>query len=240
MSQELREQVLPQLSSNARTLLDEIEAFAGLQVDFDRYTFPARSGSFNPKAPATMVGPDGATVYLHDFDVVDLHGVVHELLHIRRYWIERIPQFQPARNAEANRTAMQNIENGLEHLVVVPQEATFGLDAAGYWNAVSRHRWARYPWPDISSRRNDVLLERLALELVTDPEVQQIGANCIRAAGLTVEADHFAARINQFLHNKPRALACVVRFMKIPRGLFHMTYIDIRNRTHRIEAMPDH
>jgi len=239
MSHELREQVLPQLPATARALLDEIEAFAGLPVDFDRYTFPARPGSSNPKAAVTVVGPDGATVYLHDFDVVDLHGIVHELLHIRRYWVERIPQIQPARNAEANRAAMQNIENGLEHLVIVPLEATFGLDTAGYWNGVSRHRWAQYPWP-ISSMRNDILLERLALDLVTDTEVQQVGADCIRAEGLTAEADRFAARINEFLDNKPRALACVVRFMRIPRGLFHMTRIDIRNRTHRIEPIPDH
>ena len=136
VSQELREQVLPQLPAIVRALLEEIEEFAGLQVDFDPYTFPPRPNAFNPRAPAMAVAPDGATIYLHDFDAVDLHGVVHELLHIRRYWSDGVPMIQPARNGEANRNAMQNIENGLEHLVIVPQEATFGLDTAGYWNSV--------------------------------------------------------------------------------------------------------
>lgn len=85
-----------------------------------------------------------------------------------------------------------------------------------------------------------MLLERLALELVTDREVLQLGNECIRAEGLAAEADLFAARINRLLNNKPRVLACVVRFMRIPRGLFHMTRLDVRNRTHRIEPIPDH
>jgi hypothetical protein len=240
MSEELREQARAQMPSNAIALLDEIETYTGVHVDFAPYTFPLRSNSFNPKAPASIVSPEGATVYLHDFEHIDQHGVVHELLHIQRYLVEGVPMMQPSRNAEANMTALQNIENGLEHLVIVPREATYGLDTSTYWNAVSRHRWGSYPWPNPNAKRNDLLLERLALELVTDPEVLQIGTDRLRTEGLADEADSFAARIKQSLNSKPRALGCVVRFMRIPRGLFHMTRIDIRNRTHRIDAIPDH
>src|SRR5215510_2161892 len=55
----------------------------------------------------------------------------------------------------------------------------------------------------------------------------------------TAEADHFAVRIKQHISSKPRMAACVVRFMKIPKGLLHLTHIDIRNRSHRNEPIPD-
>jgi hypothetical protein len=239
LSQELREQVRAGLSAATLSLLEEIEAFARLQINFAQYTFPLRATSFNPKAPATEVSPDGATIYLHDFDTIDQHGVTHELLHIQRYWIDRVPQIQPARNAKANLPGVQNIENTLEHLVIVPREMSYGFDSAGYWNAVSKHRWEQYPWPNLSARRNDILLERLVLELVSDQDVRQLAADCIRREGLTGEADRFAVRIKQLLGAKARAAACVVRFMKISKGLLHLTHIDVRNRSFRNEPIPE-
>jgi hypothetical protein len=240
MAEALREKVRAGLPSSILALMDEIESFARLHLGFDHYNFPVRANKFNPRAPATEVSPDGATVYLHDFDVLDLHGITHELLHIHRYWIEGVPQIQPARNVAANLQASTNIENGLEHLVIVPREATYGFDADRYWSDVARHKWAQYPWPWIADRRNDILLERLALELVKDLEVHQMARGHLRTEGMEEEADRFAQRIRQFLGNKPRAAACVVRFMRIPPGLLHLTHIDVRNRSFRNEPIPAH
>ncbi len=222
--------------------MDEIEAFADLHVGFDHHKFPPQPHSINPKAPAHTVSHDEAVIYLHDFDVIDAHGVTHELLHVQRYWVCGIPQIQPARNVEANLAPCSRIGNELEHLAIVPRERDYGFDSSKYWNAVARAKWNRWPWPEMSAldHRNSALLGRASLTLVTDLDVHKLAEEHLRTDGLTGEAERFANRINHFLSDKPRAALCAARFLKVPKGLLHLVYFDVRNRTRQIAEMPDH
>ena len=118
-----------QLPSAVISLMDELEAFARQEIGFDNYSSPLERSAFRPGAAATMVTHEEATIYLHDFDQVDVHAVAHELLHVWRYWIDGVPQLSPARNPEANAAACANFENTLEHHYIVPHEANYGSTA---------------------------------------------------------------------------------------------------------------
>jgi len=241
----LRDQVRAQLGGNVLGLMDELETYAKLTIRFERYRFPVSPHAYNQKPTATEVDHEGATIYLHDFDRIDQHGVTHELLHIHRYWIDGAPQLVPAegKDTPGNVRACGDVENALEHLIIVPRETGYGFGSTGFWNAVAKKLWEGHPWRDITDpldRRNKALLGRLGLELATDKEVLARAAACLRSEGLSDEVERFATRINQFLGDKPRAVGCAIRFLKAPKGVTRLVYMDVRKRQWHSAPIPAH
>jgi hypothetical protein len=245
VTKSLRDAVLASLNPRGRELLDQIENYAGQLVNFAPYQFPSRPNSTNSAAPATEISHDSATIYIHGTEAQHLFGVPHELLHIRRNWCDGIPQLHPKVNDQRQITVCGNVDNTLEHLIIVPQEADYGADNSDYWKQVARAKWQGYPWPQIgindqTGRRGNALLGRLELELAPDAEITALAARGLAREGLTEEAERFAARIRQLLHNKPRAISCAVRFLGLPRDKVHLVYFDIRIRSRRTAPLPAH
>jgi hypothetical protein len=172
--------------------------------------------------------------------------VPHELLHIRRNWCEGIPQLHPKVKDSSNAAIVcGNVDNTLEHLVIVPEESKYGSDNSDYWKQVARTKWQSYPWSHIdikdqAGRRGNALLGRLEIELAPDAEITELAARALASEGLMAEAEKFASRIKQLLQHKPRAISCAVRFLKLPRDRIHLVYFDIRKKTRRTEPIPAH
>jgi hypothetical protein len=190
-----------------------------------------------------MVSHNEATIYIRDYNDIDPHAVTHELLHIRRNWVEGVPQLHPVpeKANDNNLRVCGTIDNEIEHLVIVPQAPNYGFDPFPFWNAVAKAKWERYPWPDLTSdlnRRNNALLGRLSLALVNDAHVLTLAGELLREGGWTVEAEKFAGKMAQVLNDKPRALSCAVRFLKVPSGVTRLTYFDVRGRQRRYAPLP--
>ena len=246
MTESLREAVLLSLTPRGRELLDQIESYAARLVDFAPCKVQPQPNSINPDAPSIEISHDSATIYIHGTEPRHLVGVPHELLHIRRNWCEGVPQLHPKVKDRRNAaTVCGNVDNTLEHLVIVPHEAEYGTDNSDYWKRTARAKWQRYPWPDIDikdqdGRRGNALLGRLQLELAPDAEIAGLAARGLAREGLTAEAERFASRIKQLLHSKPRTVSCAVRFLRLPRDKLHLVYFDIRAKKRRTEPIPEH
>lgn len=240
----LRGIVLAKLPANVAELLKSIEHHSGLPVQFAKDESPVKDNS-PPNAGGVVVAPTDATVYLRDTDNIGLRTVTHELQHIHRYWVEGVPQLQPQGPAIAgNRGFCQAIENEIEHLVIVPRERELGFagDSKGHWNAVSRHRWESYPWPNLSDadKRCFALMGRLDLELAPDPKVHDLARAKLKEMGLTDEAEKFAEKILKTVSHPPSARSCLVRFFQLPRQHMKLVFIDIKKREARFEDVPAH
>lgn len=113
-----REIVRRQLPTEALGLWDEIESFAGVAL-----AVQARPGETAACNPNEMQ----ATIYLPDPNNVSVPDVVHELLHIQRYWVEKTPQIAAARGEDDNNWQIGCwLDNVLEHVVIVPKMPAFG------------------------------------------------------------------------------------------------------------------
>lgn len=225
--------------------MDLLEDRAGFPIAFERNPAPPDASLADPLAWETQFSEAHATIRSHNFDSVDARGATHELLHIHRAWVEGIPQLRPVKAEPTleNFRACSLIENDLEHLIVVPREKDYGFDSAAYWNDTAKNFWDNYPWPLVprpAGRRNNALLARLTLELASDPAIWAQAKECLVAEGLYAEAERFAGRIKEFLPNKPRAVACALRFLKFPREYFCLVYLDVAHRARREEPIPAH
>ena len=91
MAGNLRDRVRVAIPPNVLSLMDDIEAFARTHISVERNTHPLSETDPNPLAPACSVTHTRGTIYLRDIENIDVGGILHELLHIQRWWIEQIP-----------------------------------------------------------------------------------------------------------------------------------------------------
>jgi len=239
-----------QLPPGVATLVDRIESFAGREISVEIDNRPRSPTSPNPDSLAAHVTPTSATILLRSKDVFPPHDVLHELLHVERMWVEGIPQLIPRHDPKGIRGRIANdIENALEHLVIVPREANYGFDPYPFWNETSRRNWSSYPWPALTdpwARRKAGLLGLLTVScLVNDEEVRSNVEKCLRQeekAGPVQldEAKRFSARIVEKLVSKPQAQSTVLRFLEIPTADFMTVRIKVKEGTSEELRLPQH
>jgi len=230
-----------QLPRGVAALVDRIERFAKREIAVEVDDRPRSPTSPNPDSLAARVTPTSATILLRSKDVFPPHDVLHELLHIERLWVEEIPQLVPRHDPKGTRSKIAtDIENALEHLIIVPREANYGFDPYPYWNETSRRNWASYPWPALTDpwmRRKACLLGWLTASfLVNDEEVRSHVEECLRKEEedgpvQLDEAKRFSARIREKLMSKPQAQSTVLRFLEIPTTDFMTVRFKVNHGT---------
>jgi len=240
-----------QLPLEIVTLVDSIESFAKREISIEVNTRPPSPTSPNPDSPVTRITPTEATILLRSRDLFRQHDVLHELLHIERMWVEQIPQLMARDDPRilvshgARSKIAGDIENALEHLVIVPREANYGFDPFPYWNETSRKNWSDYPWPamtDTWRRRKACFLGWLTVfYLVNDLEVKRHVEECLRDEGLLDEARRFSARIGEKLRvSKQQAQSAVLRFLEIPTTDFMSVRVNAKDGSHEAFPLPLH
>jgi hypothetical protein len=233
-----RAAVLDVLPEKSKELLARLEEFAGREIVFAAYTTPPDDGEVNPDAPATEMTAAGARILLRDGMPIPAQGVTHELLHIERYWVEGVPQLFPANPANGKNCAQ--MENALEHLVIVPREAAYGFEPYGHWNDTYGKRWTGdrlAPTKPSAVLRMEALMGWLATSTVTDEVVKATMAKIIQDAGFFSEAEKFKARMNEFVPSKEKMAKCLARFLKIPDGAVVLRYFNAKAGTIRDEKV---
>lgn len=234
-----------QLPSQVTDLVDRIEIFAGREINVVIDTRPVSPTDPNPDRLATEVTENSATIYLRERTKFPTHGVLHELLHIERFWIEGVPQILPLNDPTgSNLQVTSSIENTLEHLIIVPREEVYGFEPYSYWNETDGRLWSMYPWPSIPdawARRKNFLLGWLSVSsLVTDPDVRGHVESCLKKEGLWEEALKFTEKIAKTIASKPRAISTVLRFVNIPLKDVQLVKFDVLQGKRIVIPIPAH
>lgn len=234
-----------QLPANVVSLVDELERFSGCEICVALEESTSSATGPNPDRMATRVNERGAVILTRSEGIFPPQGVLHELLHIQRYWVEAIPQVMPIDVGNRDRWSVtSSIENVLEHQIIVPREAEFGFEPFQYWNKTERKLWEQYPWPSLTIpwvRRKNLLLGWLSVvSLVNDANVRSLAEGCLKKEGLLAEAERFAGKIGKTIHDKPRAISTVLRFLKIPVNEVELVSFDVRAKLRRPVAIPNH
>ncbi len=231
MQQDFRQR----LTAAIRRLVEEIETFAGTEIEVRPTPAPTQATERQPKAVVLIASEQGATLLYRPEQEFPPQAVLHELLHLQRYWMERIPQLVAAVDPDGEKTRIAHeIENALEHLIIIPREAGYGFNPYPAWNERARGNWGAYPWPEVTApwaRRKHGLLSYLTTSfLVTDAQLKRLADEALTEERLLVEAQKFSQKIARVLTSKERCLSTAVKFLRIPRHDAAMAYLDIRQK----------
>jgi hypothetical protein len=236
---------LQRLSAETQRLVREIEEFAASEIELRAAPAPSSQELGAVRAVALIASASGATLLYRGEVDFQTPAVLHELLHLRRYWIDAVPQLVPIADPMGDKTKIANqIENTLEHLIITPQEARYGLDPYVSINETARQNWQAYPWSDITeswARRKMCLLSWLTTRvLVSDDGVRALARECLQQEGLLEEAESFADKIERSGSSKERCISTAIRFLRIPRAEAQMVYLDVKNRRLVRKPVPEH
>lgn len=223
------------LPSPVLDLVDRIESFANLEIGVEPNPYPLRSTDPNPNHLALSADNIGATILYRNLADIHPHAMLHELLHLERFWLEQVPQVVPVNQQMAEHwNITSEIENSLEHLIIVPREEQYGFEPFGYWTSTTRTNWGRYPWSTLTdkwARRKNCLLGWLSVRYLNkDPNVTAMAESALRKEGLRTEALHFAKVIIQHLSDKKKMLASTVRILGISEDEVAFLTLDIKNQ----------
>jgi hypothetical protein len=219
----MKAQVLQQLAPNIIQLVERIEGYAGMEIGVEE----------KPGRASHNVSHQHAVIFCDNLTNIPTQGMVHELLHIERTWMQQIPVLATKSLDDPLADGVIDIDNRLEHLVIVPKEAEYGFDPYEYWN-LEAHRWwngDRCHKMASEHRRLNMLMEWLATKrIVADKAVIERATNVLLFYGLFAEAETFANTIVQELDCKTKITAIVVNTLGIPKDRVHFVTIRVRER----------
>ncbi|GEM_PF-2414530 len=239
--------VIEQMPQNVRDLLYEIEDFSRVKVEFrDTELLKMAAAQYNVNTLRTDVEAlyadhERAYLSLPTLNKLDSNAILHELLHLHRYWVEAIPQLEAKTDLGRNVEIAAELDNELEHLIIVPKERNYGFDPEPYWSSRSQQYWAEFPWEKLSpSIRREFTLKGWLHSPLISSELRNDIETRLREADLYSEAERFLQRIREFSGSKPRAVSTALRFLKIPHDEAQLVTMDIRNKKRIVSKIPPH
>ncbi|MGF6369736.1 hypothetical protein OKW40_002486 [Paraburkholderia sp. RAU6.4a] len=153
-----------------------------IQVEVD----PARGATV-----ACHVDERGATLLVSRQEFFQPAPVMHELLHMRRFLVDGVPQIVV--NEDYNdwtpelERGLTNLDNGLEHLVIVPEEILRFPVRRQYWAGVMARKLEEIRVNPLNpdDRRRHALVNWLFIHHVLMDEAQRQAADSLLSFGRT-------------------------------------------------------
>ncbi|MDQ6212129.1 hypothetical protein [Achromobacter insolitus] len=143
-------------------------------------------------APTNGYFPDGA--------------VRHEVLHVRRFHIDGVPKLALADSQESDKgfsEALGEIDNAIEHVVIVPEELQFHSDRRRHWETVMQKVWSELPNAPEGDRPLAVYLHWTFLRhVLPDSPVVETARSIANEYALLELADRFADQFKAVVASK--------------------------------------
>ena len=160
-------------------------------------------------APTNGYFPDGA--------------VCHEVLHVRRFHVDGIPKIVLARAVAFDpglEAMFTEIDNAIEHLVIVPEELQLHPERRQHWELVAEGVWADADTVSLAERRFAACMHWTFMRhvLPMSPHTD-VARTFISKHGLMEDAQRFADRIIESLIDKKALVQHIMdAFPEMPWG----------------------
>ena len=171
-------------------------------------------------------------------DSITRCALVHEVLHIKRYWLENVPVLRFPVTSRFGFEA-RLIEELLEHLVIVPEERKFvSMESDDHWSAVLDQKIREIS--PLSANRSDAeraALQRNVYRAMFDIALPHLDNRLLYErlgeAG-ELEASHrFVRALRPLVPDKLRALSFVVQTFRYDQQSFKAAPMDLEARPRR-------
>lgn len=240
MASSARNRVLRSLPRAALSLIDKLEIYASTKIEFRDYSNGDESEISYRHMESMYADHTSACIAVPDLDRVNGDAIIHELLHLQRYWVGQIPLMDAISSNPANGAIASDIENCLEHLIIIPQQSEMGFDTSSHWNAITDEFWSDFPWEEIDTHsfRIRALTGWLTATACKDPILVESVEGKLDSVGLLNEARSFHSSLMCLRGSKPSMVSMALRVLKIPTAEVRLVTLDVRGRREIYSDVP--
>src|SRR5215470_16304866 len=159
-SESVKPQFLAMLPGEVQVAVHKIEQLAGCEIavvpdaavsEFENLTFGVDAGLC--RATIAYCG-----------DSISRCAILHEVLHLKRYWLDAVPILRPT--AWRYEIEAEVLNDFIEHLVIVPEEGRFEeVESNAHWSTVMRAQLTEVPTLSSASSQAEVVALQRSLML---------------------------------------------------------------------------
>jgi hypothetical protein len=231
----MQAEFLDRLSPEVRALVEALERASGVEVTVSIDAGRAGHGPEGKGILACNIEPQAVSLLTPTTDYFPDGAVVHELLHVRRLLVERVPRISDNVEFGAWHPGLggylTDLDNALEHLVIVPEELSLRPERVDHWGGVMATVWSGRlaQVKDAEDQRRWALLHWAFMRHVVPTSAAMAAAvSTLQRLGLTAEADEFYTRLVPKLGAKERAVRVCFDHLRLPLGAATLEYLDCR------------
>lgn len=178
-----------------------------------------------PDAGCMIVDASTAIVMVKDPSSLKPASFLHEILHLRRYYVEGIPQLiSNIRPNFASKT-----ENNLEHIYVVPWQRELGFDDDEFWKDTSTNAWNSVETADNLSglNREISLIQRwFDSQFSYDEEITERANSILKKDGMHERVEELWVRTNALITNKTALTKCYLEGLGLNIHEFALRHLN--------------
>jgi len=158
-------------------------------------------------------------------------AVRHEVLHMQRFLIERVPKLVLAENARWDKgisNQLVNLDNAIEHLLIVPVELQLHPERRQHWEAMMQDICSALQNIPEANRRLAVFLHWTFLRhVLPNSSSVEIMSNFARDNALLEMADNFADQFIAAVASKDELVRLLFHnFPELPKNRAALEYIN--------------
>jgi len=227
----MQPEYLARLSEPVQQFILEVEEGAGVDIKVILDPNQNEGGTTGQGKLAVVIKAQSIQLFAPTNGYFPDGAVRHEVLHVRRFHVEGVPKLALADNEEWDKgfsDALGNLDNAIEHVVIVPVELQFHPERRKHWEAVMRNVCLELPHVPEGERSLAVCLHWTFLRhvLPNSPPVE-IARNFAKAHALLEMADHFADRFISVAASKEELVRLLfLTFPEIPKNRAALEYIN--------------
>ena len=235
----MEERYLKALPGELQSVVAEAEDKAGCHIEVVPDTNAAQFD--HVKIQITL---DGRCEAIISFAGAEMSrcALIHEVLHIKRYWIEQVPILRSiGRQFDAQAEAINEL---LEHLVIIPEERKYVPDESKvHWGALYQEGIRNiplqvYPWIYEKDLWKRSLLQWRALRDIAMPFLSDtLLLEKLESWGLKDVSGQFVSILNAVHNDKIEQIPLVVREFEWPPSGFCIRKYNLSARPRALESI---
>lgn len=227
---------IDRLSDDLRALVASIETKAGLEIEVAIDESRAGRYSNEPDPMACVANEFEAQLLIPSPDTFSDGAVLHELLHIQRFLVEGIPQIAVCEHywRPDLESLFTQLDNNLEHLVIVPRELLQRPERKDRWIGVMTRVLTQLQSIEIATANRDFLAIYgcfFVEHVLDDKDLLTHYIAALHSYNLVARASEFSLATAAALTSKEATVRAWAEQFNLPREFLCLDYFDSRKGT---------
>lgn len=227
----MQPEYLSRLSRSVQQFVLDVEERACLEINVILHPNQNKDGTAGQGNLAVDIGAQSIRIFAPTNGYFPDGAVRHEVLHVRRFHIDGVPKIVLANSEKWDKRfsgALGNLDNAIEHVVIVPEELQFHPDRREHWEAVMRDVCMSLPDVPECERRLAVCMHWTFLRhVLPDSPVVEIARSFAQKHACLDLADYFVDRFKDVAASKEELVRLLFNtFPEIPKSRAALEYIN--------------